>query len=155
MPRKTNHRMHAHINPFNPLNFDHPINTRFVDWSVHYPLFYGIKDNNKNKIVVNTKKNPMPGSYVTLCDKQGPTPSILDIGCGYGGLMFQLTKGFPNQLILGLEIRDKVANFVGEKINSIRHNSNQTKCANTAIIRSNAMKTMTNYFPKQSVRTAS
>lgn len=95
MPRKTNFRMHAHINPFNPLNCDHPINSRFVDWSVHYPLFYGINDNNKNKIVVNTKKNPMPGSYATLSQKEGPTPSILDIGCGYGGLMFQLTKGFP------------------------------------------------------------
>ena len=39
-------------------------------------------------------------------------PTILDIGCGYGGLMFALTKHFPDNLILGQEIRDKVANFV-------------------------------------------
>jgi len=62
-----------------------------------------------------------------------------------------LTKGFPNKLILGLEIRDKVANYVGEKINSVRANSGNAICANTAIIRSNAMKTFTNYFEKDSV----
>ena len=28
-------------------------------------------------------------------------PTILDIGCGYGGLMFALSKHFPNNLILG------------------------------------------------------
>jgi len=66
--------------------------------------------------------------------------------------MFQLTKGFPNKLILGLEIRDKVANYVGEKIHSIRNNSGGQLCSNTAIIRSNAMKTFTNYFKKESVR---
>jgi tRNA (guanine-N7-)-methyltransferase len=60
---------------------------------------------------------------MTKSEKHGPTPQFLDIGCGYGGLMFQLTKAFPDKLILGLEIRDKVANYVGEKINSIRCNS--------------------------------
>ena len=50
-----------------------------------------------------------------------------------------------------MEIRDKVANYVGEKINSIRCNSGGALCNNTAIIRSNAMKTFTNYFEKDSV----
>ena len=53
---------------------------------------------------------------------------------------------------MGLEIRDKVANYVGEKINSIRQNSQGAICSNTAIVRSNAMKTFTNYFKKDSVR---
>lgn len=39
-------------------------------------------------------------------------PTIVDIGCGYGGLMFELQKEFPDKLILGMEIRDTVANFV-------------------------------------------
>lgn len=60
-------------------------------------------------------------------------------------------KGFPDSLILGVEIRDKVANYVGEKINSIRNNSGGKMCENTAIIRSNAMKAFTNYFEKDSV----
>jgi tRNA (guanine-N7-)-methyltransferase len=60
-------------------------------------------------------------------------------------------KGFPDSLILGMEIRDKVANYVGEKINSIRNNSAGKMCENTAIVRSNAMKAFTNYFEKDSV----
>lgn len=62
-----------------------------------------------------------------------------------------MVKGFPDKLILGMEIRDKVANYVGEKINSIRNNSNGKMCENTAIVRSNAMKAWSNYFQKDSV----
>lgn len=41
MPKKGHYRMHAHINPFNPLSIPFPINTDYVDWSLHYPSFYG------------------------------------------------------------------------------------------------------------------
>ena len=44
--------------------------------------------------------------------KSEKVPTIVDIGCGYGGLMFELAKEFPNDLVLGMEIRDKVTNFV-------------------------------------------
>ena len=37
---------------------------------------------------------------------------MVDIGCGYGGLMFELSKEFPEDLIIGMEIRDKVTNYV-------------------------------------------
>jgi hypothetical protein len=40
MPKKGQHRMHAHINPFNPLHIAHPLNTSFVDWAQHYPAYY-------------------------------------------------------------------------------------------------------------------
>ena len=59
MPKKNKHRMHAHINPFAPLHMPTPQNTRFADWSLHYPSFYESKDNNQNKIVVNTKQYPI------------------------------------------------------------------------------------------------
>ena len=78
-------------------------------------------------------------------------PKILDIGCGYGGLMFELQKTFKDELILGLEIRDKVANYVGEKINSLRINSGMTECLNIGVLRTNAMKSLHNYFKKESV----
>jgi len=149
MPKKGLHRMHAHINPFNPLSIAHPSDPTYVDWSLHYPSFYGLK--NPGDIYVNTKKYEVKGDYKEKAKMDGPTPQLLDIGCGYGGLIFQLTKGFPDKLILGLEIRDKVANYVGEKINAVRSNSDGKVCANTAVIRSNAMKAMTNYFPKGSV----
>jgi hypothetical protein len=44
MPKKGLYRMHAHINPFNPLHIAHPLNTTFVEWAEHYPAFYNIKD---------------------------------------------------------------------------------------------------------------
>jgi tRNA (guanine-N7-)-methyltransferase len=116
MPKKSLHRTHAHINPFNPLSIAHPKNPSFVDWSQHYPVAYGLP--NPGKVVVNTKKYPVEGNYKSLPDTSLTlkTPQILDIGCGYGGLMFQLIKGFPDKLILGLEIRETVADYVGLKI---------------------------------------
>lgn len=46
--------------------------------------------------------------------------SVIDVGCGYGGLLFALAPIFPDKLILGMEIRDKLVNFVGEKIRGMR-----------------------------------
>ncbi len=66
--------------------------------------------------------------------------------------MFELTKHYRDELILGLEIRDKVANFAGEKVNSIRNNSGLKVCMNVAVLRTNAMKSLHNYFDKESVR---
>ena len=65
--------------------------------------------------------------------------------------MFELTKGFPDKLILGLEIRDKVVNFAGEKVNAKR--INEDECLNVGVLRTNAMKSLHNYFKKDSVRT--
>lgn len=79
-------------------------------------------------------------------------PTIVDIGCGYGGLMFELQKEFPQNLILGMEIRDVVANFVAQKINSIRINSKYKECLNVGVVKTNTMKTLHNYFRKESVR---
>lgn len=47
-PKKTKYRMHAHINPFNPLNYDFPSTPDHVDWSIHYPSYYNIANNNDN-----------------------------------------------------------------------------------------------------------
>ena len=81
----------------------------------------------------------------------GLVPTIIDIGCGYGGLLFELSKEFPDKLILGMEIRDKVTNFVVEKINAMRINSQYKEYMNIAVVRTNTMKTMHNYFKKESV----
>ena len=35
---------------------------------------------------------------------------MADIGCGYGGLLIQLSPMFPDCLLLGMEIRVKVSN---------------------------------------------
>jgi len=65
--------------------------------------------------------------------------------------MFELTKEFPQNLILGMEIRDVVANFVASKINSLRINSGYKDCLNVGVVKTNTMKTIHNYFRKESV----
>ncbi len=59
--------------------------------------------------------------------------------------MFELAKTYKDELILGLEIRDKVANFAGEKINSLRINSGYKECQNLGVLRTNAMKSLHNW----------
>ena len=65
--------------------------------------------------------------------------------------MFELQKEFPDKLILGMEIRDVVANFVAQKINSIRVNTGFKECTNVGVVKTNTMKTIHNYFKKGSV----
>ena len=98
-------------------------------------------------------KYPMTYDNKVEESKQGAdlVPTIIDIGCGYGGLLFELSKEFPQKLILGMEIRDKVTNFVVEKINAKRINSQYKDYLNIAVVRTNTMKTIHNYFKKESV----
>jgi tRNA (guanine-N7-)-methyltransferase len=54
--------------------------------------------------------------------------NILDVGCGYGGLLFNMSPHLDkDSLALGMEIRDKVTNFVSEKIKTLRVNSKHTE----------------------------
>lgn len=148
MPKKAKHRMRAHINPMNEIHIPVPKNPDYSNWKLHYPSFFGIENNNNDQIVVNTGKFPITYDEQVKHDK---VPTILDIGCGYGGLMFGLAKHFPDELILGQEIRDKVANFVGQKINTLRINSGYKDCLNIGVVRTNTMKTLHNYFQPNSV----
>ena len=125
---------------------------------MHYPAFFGIPDNHKDEVFANTYKHPI--TYLNeeqVAEKRAQghdfekVPTIVDIGCGYGGLMFELNKEFPDQLILGMEIRDVVANFVVSKINSTRVNSGYKECTNIGVVKTNTMKTIHNYFKKESV----
>lgn len=52
---------------------------------------------------------------------------------------------------MGMEIRGKVVNFVGEKIRAIRFESNFEKCMNATVIRTNAMRHLPQYFRKNSL----
>lgn len=74
-----------------------------------------------------------------------------DIGCGYGGLLLQLSEIFPNKLSLGMEIRVKVSDYVQDRIKALRA-QNQHKYNNIACIRSNAMKYLPNFFKKGQVK---
>ncbi|KAL9094310.1 MAG: hypothetical protein Q9165_003451 [Trypethelium subeluteriae] len=105
---------------------------------------------------------------------------IADIGCGYGGLLFALAPKMPETLILGLEIRISVAEFVQEKIKVLRQQGTSFRSPpspnedtpeipeadasslssstvpggyqNIACLRANTMKFLPNFFHRHQLR---
>ncbi|KAK6462690.1 guanine-N-7 methyltransferase, partial [Scheffersomyces coipomensis] len=72
---------------------------------------------------------------------------IADIGCGYGGLLLKLSPEFPQSLILGMEIRVQVTQYVEDRIIALRK-THENQYQNIAVLRSNAMKFLPNFFQK-------
>lgn len=89
-----------------------------MDWSVHYPDHFS-----------SSKK-----------------VEFADLGCGYGGLLVSLAPVFPDTLMLGMEIRLKVEEYVHQRILALRQQENAYK--NISILRMNAMKFLPNFFEK-------
>lgn len=58
---------------------------------------------------------------------------------------------FPDNLILGMEIRVKVSDYVMDRIAALR-SQNPGQYQNIACLRTNAMKYLPNYFFKGQVR---
>lgn len=97
-----------------------------MDWSKYYPEKF--------------KNNEKPTNV-----------EFVDIGCGYGGLLITLSPMFPETLMLGLEIRVKVSDYVMDRIKALRA-QNEELYQNVACLRTNAMKYLPNYFKKGQLR---
>lgn len=101
--------------------------------------------------------------YPSLVPESGPADSrveIADIGCGFGGLLVALAPKLPHALILGLEIRVQVAEYVAERIAALRLQEAAKPApedrvpgafANVSVLRANAMKFLPNLFVKGQV----
>ncbi|XP_018324836.1 tRNA (guanine-N(7)-)-methyltransferase [Agrilus planipennis] len=119
-PQKKYYRQRAHANPIADHCLTYPKNPLEVNWSQYYP-----------EIHINEER----------------TVKFLDIGCGYGGLLVTISPMFPQRLILGVEIRVKVSDYVIDRIHALR--KAQPGCfQNIACLRTNAMKYLPNYFRK-------
>ncbi|XP_023180495.1 tRNA (guanine-N(7)-)-methyltransferase isoform X2 [Xiphophorus maculatus] len=125
MPQKRYYRQRAHANPMAHHTFDYPVCPEEMDWSKLYPELI-----------------PGPSS-----ETEAPKVEFADIGCGYGGLLVELSPLFPDKLMLGLEIRVKVSDYVQDRIRSLRE-KNPGSYQNIACLRSNAMKYLPNFFFK-------
>lgn len=145
-----------------------------MDWSQHYPAY-----------IATSGPQSTPGAAeqtsesTQLTTKSIPTMSqqveVADIGCGFGGLLFALAPKLPNTLLLGLEIRVSVTEYVQEKARALRaqaqlQQSDPTAAAavtkgnkemiaapgtdyqNVSCIRANAMKFLPNFFTKHQLR---
>jgi len=82
-------------------------------------------------------------------NKQAPT--VLDVGCGFGGLTVALAKLLPSDNILALEIRAKVCEYVRLRLIALRK-ENPGEYSNASVMRSNTMKFMPYFFAKGSVK---
>ena len=76
LPQKRNYRQRAHSNPIADHCINYPLNPSSIDWSLLYPEY-----------------DPETSNGV----------EFLDIGCGYGGLLIELSPSFPDTLMLGMK----------------------------------------------------
>jgi len=152
-PRKALYRQRAHCNPLSDALFAYPVSPDHVNWAEHYPTKFPTSGVPKDSLVVNTSEHPVEYSEESVSAELNgsiagnPRPEILDIGCGFGGLLMHLSELFPEKLSLGMEIRGQVSNYVGERIKACRL-STPSSCENVSIIRTNSMKYLVNYIRK-------
>lgn len=128
LPRKRYYRQRAHSNPFSDHKLDYPRSPNDMKWGNLYPHYY----------------NEESGEMIQDVE-------IADIGCGYGGLMTKLATEFPEKLVLGMEIRVQVTQYVEDRIIALRNKFKDEKVhtfQNIAVIRGNAMKFLPNFFRK-------
>ncbi|RCK62889.1 tRNA (guanine-N(7)-)-methyltransferase [Candida viswanathii] len=121
LPKKKYYRQRAHSNPFSDHRLAYPSSPATMDWYKLYPV-----QHSTSKV------------------------EIADIGCGYGGLMIKLGPEFPESLILGMEIRVQVTQYVEDRIIALRNNhaEDDYKYQNIGVLRGNAMKFLPNFFAK-------
>lgn len=118
LPRKRFYRARAHSNPLSDSHFPVPISPNQFEYDLHFPKI-----------------------------EDGRKVEFADIGCGFGGLLISLATLFPDKLMIGMELRDKVTEYVKERILALRI-SNPGKYENASVVRTNSMKYIPNYFEK-------
>jgi tRNA (guanine-N7-)-methyltransferase len=142
MTTKRDFRARAHSNPLNDGAFEAPLTPQHFQRAL--PDLFGLP----------------PG---TTLDQTGQALHVhwCDLGCGYGGLLASLSAAFPDKKMVGLEIRERVAQFCKERIAELRAehecvNGNSSSesgqpYTNVGFVRTNAMKFLPNYFAKGSL----
>jgi len=128
MPQKKHFRSRAHSNVLNANDFWFPARPQDVPWGEYFP-------------------QRASGERVTF----------VDVGCGFGSLCLSLAKTFPSQLVLGIEIRPKLVEYVQKRALALRHEAAQASAADAAdaatyenvwALHNNAMRFMPNFFEK-------
>ncbi|XP_054033476.1 tRNA (guanine-N(7)-)-methyltransferase [Dryobates pubescens] len=126
LPQKRFYRQRAHANPLADHSLLYPARPQDMDWASLFPDFF---------------------PPAAPAEQPPPRVEFADVGCGYGGLLVALSPLFPRTLMLGLELRVKVAAFAGARLRALR--GAQPGCfGNVACVRANAMKHLPHFFCK-------
>ncbi|KAH9607088.1 hypothetical protein KSS87_005017 [Heliosperma pusillum] len=125
LPRKRFYRARAHSNPLSDSHFPVPLSPGHVDYTEHFPQLFPTNN----------------------CHTDIKMIEFADVGCGFGGLLISLSTLFPEKIMIGMEIRDKVTEYVKERIVGLRA-SNPGQYQNVSVVRTNSMKYIPNYFKK-------
>ncbi|PNW80366.1 hypothetical protein CHLRE_07g314550v5 [Chlamydomonas reinhardtii] len=147
-PRKRFYRARAHSNPLNDASFDVPTRPEDYDWSEHYPeLMAEWRERQAAAGAAAAAAGGAGAEGAASGAEEAPAVRFVDIGCGFGGLLIKLATHYPDTLMLGMEIRDKVTAYVRERIAALRRES-PGSYRNAAVLRTNAMKYLPNFFRK-------
>lgn len=127
-PQKKFYRQRAHCNPLSHNDsFTYKARPDLMDWTEeHYPELSS------------------SDHQTTIC------PTVLDIGCGFGGLTMALATLLPHEIILGMEIRAKVTEYVRLRILAARK-EHPGQYQNASVLRTNSMKFLPHLFAKASI----
>ncbi|KAI1662156.1 putative methyltransferase [Daldinia decipiens] len=129
MPKKKFYRQRAHANPFSDHRLTYPVRPEAMDWSTFFPSFTEAETSSPKKLTKDVE--------------------VVDIGCGFGGLLVALSPVMPDTLLVGMEIRSQVAEFVQDRIKALRaKDAEQKSYQNIACLRANTMKFLPNFFRK-------
>ncbi|PWY95080.1 putative methyltransferase [Aspergillus sclerotioniger CBS 115572] len=105
LPKKKFYRQRAHANPFSDHQLNYPLSPAHMDWASHFPAFVNPDPAQTNPI----------GTRKLLKDVE-----VVDIGCGFGGLLVGLAGLLPETLMVGMEIRVAVLDYLSTRIQALR-----------------------------------
>nr|XP_045007893.1 tRNA (guanine-N(7)-)-methyltransferase isoform X1 [Jaculus jaculus] len=175
-PQKRYYRQRAHSNPMADHTLCYPVKPEEMDWSELYPEFFAPLTQNPSHDDPKDKKKKQAEAQVEFADigcgyggllglwplpwrRWGRLPQVpLRTWVVLSGssscmshftcsVLVELSPLFPNTLILGLEIRVKVSDYVQDRIRALRA-APGGGFQNIACLRSNAMKHLPNFFRK-------
>jgi tRNA (guanine-N7-)-methyltransferase len=137
MTTKRDYRARAHSNPLNDgIGYDAPVSP--AAFALTLPALFG-----------------RPAGDAASC-----AVNWCDVGCGFGGLLASLSVAFPSRNMIGLEIRERVADFCERRVLELRREygdraegatGGSGAYRNVGFVRTNAMRFMPHYFAKGSL----
>lgn len=96
-----------------------------MDWSQHYPAYVATTEGQTTQDNSSSETNQAIATTTSSFPKMSQQVEVADIGCGFGGLLFALAPKLPNTLLLGMEIRVSVTEYVQEKARALRAQAQQ------------------------------